>query len=560
MPDRALKNTSAKPDAALSPAWLAAGTVMFSVAVATPLLVLNFLPDINKMHAAKLADADAKAIETPLAVQADERPDYPEIALAANDEASGEDKMGSLATLIDKQGIESPPTTAPAVRRMVLDAVSVDLESSRSVTALDHLRVPLQNCDLPKHSDAVWLIDEGPKIRDALRSLPSDLSLPTSTHLAGPSARDRATVHEGIRVEYCADFTRISAVEILPLDPVHDPGSMLALATLELRNTADAELSRTTVHTGDIDATPTTSREVSGQSRLIGPQPSGSVKQPAQVGQPSTGSVDATVVEHGPALEDAPTVLANHGDSATGRADHSIDTDPARVAGADPSTPQRTEISAPIAPLVPAPAELLAINGDAFSVATDISPPALKQDGYEAPLLALGSPLKNQPTGPITPTKASLPFDVAAIEDDLKLNRKARWRAQLRLALLGHDPKGIDGIFGEGTRKAISRLQEAEALPATGYLDAFTLAVLKEKSQRRYTNWVARRARAQAERRASQQVLISAAPQQVRGLPAARRATRCARDSKGIIISNQSFGCDLNVLREGLGSLFGSSG
>ncbi|MEZ5913638.1 MAG: peptidoglycan-binding domain-containing protein [Paracoccaceae bacterium] len=55
-------------------------------------------------------------------------------------------------------------------------------------------------------------------------------------------------------------------------------------------------------------------------------------------------------------------------------------------------------------------------------------------------------------------------------EDALNLSRDQRQRIQRDLSLLGFDPRGIDGLFGPGTRQAIRDWQSAMALPVTGYL------------------------------------------------------------------------------------------
>ncbi|WP_102225853.1 peptidoglycan-binding domain-containing protein [Acidimangrovimonas sediminis] len=64
-------------------------------------------------------------------------------------------------------------------------------------------------------------------------------------------------------------------------------------------------------------------------------------------------------------------------------------------------------------------------------------------------------------------------------EDALGLTRDQRRQVQRNLSLLGHDPKGIDGIFGPGTRAAISDWQASEgAAKPTGYLTAAQVAKL----------------------------------------------------------------------------------
>ncbi|MGB3555016.1 MAG: peptidoglycan-binding domain-containing protein, partial [Jannaschia sp.] len=59
-----------------------------------------------------------------------------------------------------------------------------------------------------------------------------------------------------------------------------------------------------------------------------------------------------------------------------------------------------------------------------------------------------------------------------AAEDDLSLGRDARRAVQLDLTVLGYDTNGVDGIFGAGSRRAITRWQSSIGLQQTGYLDA----------------------------------------------------------------------------------------
>ena len=539
-----------RADAALSPGWMTAGAILFVVALSAPVLVLKYMPAINTLDAVRVAEA-TEAEASP-ADQVGAFPNYSEVALTAQKDATPDAAMGSLATLIDKQGTDARLSAGPAVRRMVLDAISIDLESSTTVDALDHLRVPMRDCAEPD----VWLIDEGPKIGNALHALPSDLGDKTA-RIAGPGARKLAATHEGIRIEYCADQTRISAVEILPLEPVFDPGSMELVAELEMPD-VDAGY-------GTIPAPAAGSAGViTGQSlRLV----------PGSAGADSSGMLTASKPARMPLEPDAPKLVATPGlavvteDLALAEIQaHPKDVRPSsNVRAKDLAQPEQAIAdSAGLASETPAmpeasmPTPLLAFNGDAFRISSDVSLSAGDVTNNDVLLAFLGkTPGRPEPVR----SEAGLTLVSAsseAAEKALKLGRKARWRAQLRLALLGYDPRGIDGIFGGGTRNAIASLQKAEALPSTGYLDETTLALLKRKSQRRYTNWLAKRARLQAER--LERELAASAPQQVATVPAARRATGCARDDQGVIISNQSFGCDLNVLREGLGSLFGTSG
>jgi peptidoglycan hydrolase-like protein with peptidoglycan-binding domain len=59
------------------------------------------------------------------------------------------------------------------------------------------------------------------------------------------------------------------------------------------------------------------------------------------------------------------------------------------------------------------------------------------------------------------------------------MTRQQRYSVQENLSLLGHDPRGVDGVFGPGTRTAIRLWQRANDLTETGYLDPeqFTLLI-----------------------------------------------------------------------------------
>jgi len=61
--------------------------------------------------------------------------------------------------------------------------------------------------------------------------------------------------------------------------------------------------------------------------------------------------------------------------------------------------------------------------------------------------------------------------EARAAEAALGLNRAARRDVQRWLAVLGHYERGIDGIFGRGTRGAIAAWQERRGMAPTGYLD-----------------------------------------------------------------------------------------
>ncbi len=86
-------------------------------------------------------------------------------------------------------------------------------------------------------------------------------------------------------------------------------------------------------------------------------------------------------------------------------------------------------------------------------------------------------------------------------EQALDLNRDQRREIQRDLSLLDYNTRGIDGIFGRGTRAAIGAWQEAQGVPATGYLTADQISRLDAQAERR-----AAELEAEAERRRAQQL------------------------------------------------------
>ncbi|MCZ0960944.1 peptidoglycan-binding domain-containing protein [Paracoccus benzoatiresistens] len=58
----------------------------------------------------------------------------------------------------------------------------------------------------------------------------------------------------------------------------------------------------------------------------------------------------------------------------------------------------------------------------------------------------------------------------ARAEDDIGLSRSQRAAIQAELTRRGYDTRGIDGVFGRGTRGAIASWQQANRMSATGYL------------------------------------------------------------------------------------------
>jgi len=91
-------------------------------------------------------------------------------------------------------------------------------------------------------------------------------------------------------------------------------------------------------------------------------------------------------------------------------------------------------------------------------------------------------------------------------EEALQLDREARRRIQSQLTLLDYEPRGVDGIFGPGSRAAIRRFQREQGYPPTGYLTRAQIEALSRAATQRQAELEAeaerRRLAAEAEDRA----------------------------------------------------------
>lgn len=75
--------------------------------------------------------------------------------------------------------------------------------------------------------------------------------------------------------------------------------------------------------------------------------------------------------------------------------------------------------------------------------------------------------------------------EAEAVEAGLGLSRPARQQIQRDLTLLEHDTRGIDGIFGPGTRSAIRGWQRARGFTVTGFLTAPQIRQLRDAAAQR---------------------------------------------------------------------------
>lgn len=135
----------------------------------------------------------------------------------------------------------------------------------------------------------------------------------------------------------------------------------------------------------------------------------------------------------------------------------------------------------------------------AFTVAESEPPEDIGELAYWSAVRDIGTPeaydayLNRYPNGlfaeqaaqAIIGTEQDREAAIKQAETDLRLNRSKRQEIQRSLALLGYDPRGIDGVFGPATRRAIVAWQEDNRLEPHGFLDRDQLSLLTEVAARR---------------------------------------------------------------------------
>jgi len=136
-------------------------------------------------------------------------------------------------------------------------------------------------------------------------------------------------------------------------------------------------------------------------------------------------------------------------------------------------------------------------------------------------------------TGAVQTTTTTLPRGTEDSESTLALSRGERLEVQRRLTLLGYDTRGVDGIFGRGTRSALAQWQTLVGVEPTGFLNARQLEELRTQTAAAYADWRAQR-RAANDRRDQSGNSSSGRYIDGRG---------CLREGDGSYVPNFKSGC-----------------
>lgn len=113
-------------------------------------------------------------------------------------------------------------------------------------------------------------------------------------------------------------------------------------------------------------------------------------------------------------------------------------------------------------------------------------------------------------------------------EDLLELSRADKRNIQRRLVLAGYNTRGVDGVFGKGSRAAISAWQGDGGIPVSSYLNVDQIAMLNEQTEADLVRWNNR-------------------PRRYVG------RNGCLREPNGRIVSGRSFNCDMSAMGQDLG-------
>ena len=141
-----------------------------------------------------------------------------------------------------------------------------------------------------------------------------------------------------------------------------------------------------------------------------------------------------------------------------------------------------TVFSGRTADLVTVLREQLLQPGTSIGAAAEAAPSGVAAYGFLPPLVGivpalLASDTADQDTQEVQKSPAELARDG---EIALGLNRNARREIQRDLSLLGYDTRGVDGIFGLGTRAAVTAWQKANELEPTSYLTGNQITALED--------------------------------------------------------------------------------
>lgn len=141
---------------------------------------------------------------------------------------------------------------------------------------------------------------------------------------------------------------------------------------------------------------------------------------------------------------------------------------------------RRTDVSAPEQPAQNSAAALARADNAAWAAAQKTD----TRDAYQAYLSSHANGAHAPAARQRLAALDSDPFyRERKTEDDLDLSRDMRRKLQRDLTLLGYNTRGIDGIFGRGTRSAVQAWQKRNGFGQSGYFDAGQINRLDDQAK-----------------------------------------------------------------------------
>ncbi|MEM7056315.1 MAG: peptidoglycan-binding domain-containing protein [Pseudomonadota bacterium] len=657
----------------LSWTWAVAGTALFGVAIAAPMMVLNLSQSLRDApqptEPAKVEIADSSERDTEDTNKTEQPLETALLtATIAPGVGMGKVSLGQpIASVLDDLAERFQPHFSTDQEGSVqhhsffLREVEVRLDSRPEDGRIEAIRLSAKSCadleqsqpreeGLPETADGLTIGSHQSRV---IRRMGIPVKGQPIAPIPGPMRQPAKQVYDGITFEYCQDTMLVRAVEINRSNGLRHDVDLLATTShpsaraseptqlLALTDTR-TESGLSTVVADLPETTPPDAPEMPGLDKGVvdvsmPPRPT-VVSVPGDLA-PQIAGVDAIgalaltpVVDQLPRPDQSGVLLAElveHEDSFPIRKVSTkslpVPQTVGQVASLTPPRESQTRYVTATSSLALLPTYSGVVDRGLFSLTAETGPPVLarapdrptgqavpgKTNGQPSALAALdqsqdqSSPLAQVKPGASLPLlraqpQASLPaasatdihrpvyqstdqvqlavatvdrliapvFAPTAVdlppgppemapewaEESLQLSRDTRRKLQRRLSLIGYDPAGIDGIFGPKTRVAIAALQQDADLEPTGFIDAQVKELIEARSQKSFAQW----RKAQRKRRALSRRLAptASAPVTVAKIPQAKRIPKCQRGEDGLIASNQSFSCDVDLLQESLQALF----
>lgn len=564
----------------ISPTWIAIGSALFVATLAAPVAVVH----MASTDPSEISNTDVIAKAEPVTPEGSEEPRTAQTAPLRDHIAEGPIepgvRVGGLHLGDDVDAVLASVTEPPTLvfdtsedgmlqsHDFSIEDIKIMVQSNPDVGRIDSLHLAALDCETVRtfqpRQDGLPQTEDGITIGSHVSRVIKRLGEPekSSAGEAAPLMPGETVEHvyPGMVMRYCQEDMLIAEISVVhrpglppdtvPPDAQKTPG--VPMASLDESGEAPAASMATAAVSSAPNLTTTLEGPVQAEGEVLARSAIAALPRKvsddfAAADSPDEPRPATTRADRAPRVDrpnDDTLLLANNRDPRPSGAVALPPSKPVAVAALRSSL-SVDEVDAK------EPEPLLALRGGAYALSDafearsamrvqDAAAIAAGEATSEAVVLADLHPVA--PTAPLVLAKTW--------ESDLALTPSQQRAIQIRLGLIGLDPRGADGIFGPNTRVAIQKMQERYDLPATGYLDEGAKTKLETETRRAFASFLRNQKRAQRRRATPATGPVIAAR-----MPTARNAPECARDSRGQIIENQSFSCDGTLLSESLNGL-----